>query len=208
MQENEGLKEITTVILAAVVLALVVAFANRDIFLISTLSFLIIIGSNLLTKKIVGYHFETKVTTSFWKMFKFGFRKDSHFKFPLPMIWVALVLALFSKGILWFLAVLEFDFEAKSERVSRRHGLYRFSQVTEWHVAWIAAWGVITNLILAVVSYLLGFELLAKLSVYYAAWSMIPFSSLDGTKILFGSRVLWIILAAVTAIFLSWAFVI
>lgn len=208
MDRNESLKELVTIVLASIVLALVVAFGNRSIFLITALSFFIILGSNTLAKKVIGHHFETQVRVSFWKMYRFGFRKDTHFKFPLPMIWLPLVLTLFSKGLLWVLAALEFDVEAKSERVSRRHGLYRFSQVTEWHVAWIATGGIITNLVLAIVGYSLGYELFAKLSIYYAVWSIIPISSLDGTKILFGNRVLWLILFLVAIIFLGWGLII
>ncbi|MCH7850493.1 MAG: hypothetical protein IH845_02510 [Nanoarchaeota archaeon] len=208
MKKNENLKELTTILVAAIVLAVIVSFSNRDLFIAAILSFLIILSSNTLTKKIVAYIFEIDVKISFWKMYQFGFRKDSHFKFPLPMLWLPLILALFSKGTIWFFALLEFDVDAKTERVSRRHGLYRFSQVTEWHIAWIATWGIITNIIMAIIGYSLGYEFFAKLSIYYAAWSLIPFSSLDGTKILFGSKVLWAVLFVIATIFFGWGLII
>lgn len=203
---NENVKEITTIIVAAVVLMAVVAypqFSDWNTLGILFLSFILIIGLNVGAKKVTGYIFESKVTVKFWEMYRFGMRKDAHFKFPLPMIWLPLVLTLFSRGIIWFFSVLEFDVGTTPERASKRHGMYRYSRITEWHMAWIAAWGVIVNLILGIIAYTLNFEQLAKLSIYYATWSMVPFSSMDGTKIMFGSRMLYIILLVITLILLA-----
>jgi hypothetical protein len=204
MDVREKVKSVTTFVLAALVLALTVSFRKESLLWSSFLTFLLIIGINIVAKKIAGYYFETNVKHKFWSWYYFGFRKDSHFKTPLPMIWLPLLISLFSRGALWWLSVLEFDVEAKSERVSRRHGLYRYTQVTEWHMAWIAIWGIVGNIALAVLSYLAGFETMAKLSMYYAMWSAIPLSSLDGSKILFGSRALWITVAAVLLIIFGW----
>ena len=193
MKMKEDSKEILVVILASIVLAITVSFKNNSIFYSALASFLVIIGINILTKKIVGYNLETTVKTKFWSWYQFGLRKDMHFKKPLPMIWLPLVLALFTKGFFLWLGILEFDIKAKTERVSKRHGLYRFTEVTDWHMAWIATWGLIINLILAIAGYIIGFELFTKLSIYFIAWSTIPIAGLDGSKILYGSRVLWII---------------
>ena len=207
MDAKENIKEISTIILAAIVLALTVSFKNTDIFYIATASFLIIIVANVLTKKITGYFFETDVKTKFWALYQFGFRKDMHFIKPIPMIWLPLILAPFSNFFLW-LGVLEFDVSAKTERVSRRHGLYRFTEITEWHMAWIATWGIIINLVLAVVGYLVGFELFAKLSIYFIAWSTIPVAGLDGSKILYASRSLWTVVFTIAILLLVWSLMI
>ena len=131
-----------------------------------------------------------------------------HFLKPIPMLWLPLLLALFSKGLIFWLGILEFDVKAKPERASRRHGLYRFTEVTEWHMAWIAAWGIIANLVFAIAAYIIGFELFAKLSIYYIAWSIIPLGKLDGSKIFFASRALWITIFTITAIILGWGLII
>ena len=159
-------KEIAVVILATLILAITVSFKDSTIFYAATISFLVILVVNITMKKIVGYMVETEVKTKFWTWYQYGFSIDSHFKKPLPMLWLPLVLTLLTKGFFWWLPILEYDVEAKTERVSRRHGLYRFTQVTEWHVAWIAVWAMAANLILAVVAYVAGFELFAKLSIY------------------------------------------
>ncbi len=201
-------KEIATIILAAVILALTVSFKKTEIFYPALLSFLIIISTNILTKKIIGFHFETDVKTKFWTWYQFGLRKDMHFKNPIPMAWLPLLLILFTKGHLLWLGILEFDIKAKTERVAKRHGLYRFTEVTEWHMAWIVIWGLIANLILATIGYIAGYELFTKLSIYFIAWNIIPLNRLDGSKILYASRALWITIFIITAIVLGWGLII
>ena len=208
MDTKEFSKEILIIILAAVVLALTFAFKNQSLFYAAALSFLIIITINVLIKKAIGYYLEIKVRTKFWSVYQFGFRKDMHFKKPLPMLWLPLILTLFTKGFFLWLGILEFDVEAKTERVSRRHGLYRFTEVTEWHMAWIVVWALIANLVAAVVGYVAGFELFTKLSIYFITWSTIPISNLDGSKIFFSSRTLWAITFTVAIITLIWAIII
>ena len=205
MDTKENTKEILTVILATVILALTVAFKDRTIFYAAAISFLIILTINILVKKIVGYHLETKVKTKFWSWYQYGFRTDSHFKKPLPMLLLPLLLVLITKGYLLWLGILEFDVVAKTERVAKRHGLYRFTEVTEWHMAWIAVWALIANLTIAIIAYVAGFELFTKLSIYFIAWSTIPIGSLDGSKIFFSSRILWAIVFTSAMIMLAWA---
>ncbi|MBS3087900.1 hypothetical protein J4226_04880 [Candidatus Pacearchaeota archaeon] len=201
-------REIATIILATIIMALAASFKDTSIFYVATLSFLIIISVNIIAKKIVGFHFETDVKTKFWTWYRFGLRQDMHFKSPVPMAWLPLLLALFTKGHLLWLGILEFDIAAKAERVAKRHGIYRFTQVTEWHMAWIAIWGIIANLIFAIGAYALGFELFAKLSIYFIAWNTIPIGRLDGAKIFYANRALWTIIFAITAIVLGWGIVI
>ena len=205
MEIKEYGKEVATIILATIVLAIAVAFKDSTIFYAATISFLIIFVVNIITKKIVGYIFETDVKTKFWTWYQYGFRSDWHFKKPVPMLGLPLLLALITKGFFLWLGILEFDVVAKTERVSRRHGLYRFTEVTEHHMAWIAIWGLIANFVFAIAGYIAGFELFTKLSIYFLAWSIIPLSGLDGSKILFGGKVKWTIIFTAAIILLVWA---
>jgi len=208
MNIKKLLTEIFIIVLASTVLAVSVGFNNTSLAYTAGISFLIIIGANVLIKKIVGFFLEIDVRTKFWSWYQYGFRKDSHFKKAVPMLWIPLLASLLSKGIFWWLAILEFDVTPKTERVAKRHGLYRFTQVTEWHIAWIAAWGIILNFALGIIGYVAGFELFARLSIYFAAWSIVPLSGLDGSKIFFSNRGLWITLATITLIILSWGLVV
>ncbi len=208
MNAKKNAKGILIIILASLILALTVAFRDRALFYTAAISFLIILTINILTKKSVGYYLETNVKTKFWSIYHFWFRKDTHFKKPLPMLWLPLIITLFTKGFFLWLGVLEFDVEAKTERVSRRHGLYRFTEVTEWHMAWITIWALIANLTIAIIGYIAGFELFAKLSIFFIAWSVIPIGNLDGSKIFFSSRALWAVVFTIAIIILAWALII
>lgn len=203
--KNQLLNELLIILLASLILGFTIAFPTTSAVISSVIYFLIIIIINILAKKIISYHFESNVKIKFWSWYQFWFSQKAHFKKPVPMLWLPLLLTIFTKGYFYWLGILGFDIEPKTERVSKRHGLYRFTQMTEWHIGIIAATGVIANLILALVAYLTGYEQLAKLSIYFATWSIIPFSDLDGTKILFGSRILWFIITTITAIFLLFA---
>lgn len=206
-----GLKTISKitaiVIISTLVLSLSISFNNEGLNLLypALLSFFIIIVANITAKKMAGYFLETEVDINLWAWFQFGFKKYSHFKKPLPMIWLPLVASLFTKGYLWWLAILEFDVSPKPERASKRHGLYRFTEVTEWHIGLIAIWGIAANVLLAVMGYFSNFELFTKLSLYYAVWSIIPLSGLDGTKILFASRKLWMFVFSILLILFTWS---
>jgi membrane-associated protease RseP (regulator of RpoE activity) len=205
------IKEILIIIIASIILGFTIAFPNFSAILSSIIYMLIILAVNIVIKKTISYYLEADVTTKFWGIYQYGFKKGSHFSKSLPMFWLAPLLSIITGGYFFWLAILEFDISPRTERVSKRHGLYRFSEMTEWHIASIACWGIAANLILATIAYFLatwipGMETFAKLNIYFAAWSLIPLSSLDGGKILFGSRVLWIIFAAITFLFLIFAF--
>tara|TARA_Y100000310_G_scaffold339456_1_gene432139 strand:+ start:2652 stop:3284 length:633 start_codon:yes stop_codon:yes gene_type:complete len=206
MKTPEWLTEIATIIIAAVILAVTYSFFSISTFIWVAISFLIIITLNVLAKKISAHYFEAKTKTRFWGWYQYGFTAQSHFKKPLPMLWLPLILSFFTKGLLnfWF-GILEFDIKPKTERVSRRHGLYRFSEMTEGHIAAIAVVGIIINLLAAIVGYILGFETFARLNIWFAAWSLVPLSSLDGSKIFFGHKGLWFTMLVIVAIFLSYS---
>jgi len=204
MNIKDSLTEIFVVVLASLVLAISVSFNNISRSYVAGISFLIIIGANVLIKKIIGYFLEINVQTKFWSWYQYGFRKDSHFKKPVPMVWIPLLASLVSRGVFWWLAILEFDITPKTERVAKRHGLYRFTQVTEKHVAWIATGGIILNILLGIIGYIAGFELFAKLSIFFVAWSIIPLSNLDGSKIFFSSKKIWITIFTIILIILGW----
>lgn len=217
MDKNRYLKEIGTIILAAVILAISFSFvdlANIDgIFMISFYSLLIIITTTFLVKKAYAYYLEADVHIKFWSWYQYSFRQKSHFVRPLPMLWLPLLFA--PLGLKWF-GILETEIVARTERVSKRHGLYRFSEMTDWHVALICASGIITSLVLAFIGYFfvvqnsndlaIG-EVFSKIAILYAVWSIIPIGGLDGTKIFFGNRFLWTALATVLAVIFLWGLV-
>jgi hypothetical protein len=201
-------KEIATVCLSAIILSLAAAYQKNEFLFHIIISFIIILGINVAIKKIVAYKFGIDIKTKFWSLYQYGLRKDMHLGKPLPMAWLPLLLTLLSKGGFLWLGILEFDTKARPERAAKRHGIYRFTEITEWHVAWIVTWAIIANFAIAIIAYIAGFELFTKLSIYFIFWATIPIGRLDGTKLYFASRALWTTIFALATIALAGALII
>jgi hypothetical protein len=171
--------------------------------LYTLLAVFIIVGVNILVKKWVAYRLDSEIEMRVWEIGKFGFAKEKHSKKPIP---IGAFLPILSKIIFFplnsfiWMASLVFEVKPRIYRGAKRFGLYTFSEMTEYHLGLIAASGIVINLIMAVVGYLLGFSLFARLNIYYAFFNMLPISELDGNKIFFGNLLLWSFLASLVLI--------
>jgi len=163
----------------------------------------IVILANIFTKKIIAYKLDSEIEMKIWEIGNYGFTKEKEDKKPFPL---GAVLPLVSKIILFpfksfvWMASFVFDVKPRIYRGAKRYGLYTFSEMTEYHLALIAASGIFINIVLAVAGYFLGFPLFARLNVYFAFFNILPISELDGNKLLFGSKILWSFLAALVLI--------
>jgi Zn-dependent protease len=161
----------------------------------------IIIGANILVKKILAYYLDSEIEIKLWEIKRFGFKTGQYFKKPFPAgVFFPIVskLILFPfKHFVW-MASLIFDIKPKVYRTAKRHGLYSFSEITESQIGIIAATGIAINLALAIIGYFSGFHMFAQLNIYYAFFNLLPISTLDGNKIFFGNIVLWSFLASIT----------
>ncbi|MBI3623992.1 hypothetical protein HY212_07990 [Candidatus Pacearchaeota archaeon] len=201
-------KELVSIIIICIILAFAATLAkDMKIFIYALFSILLVILINVIAKKITAYNLDSEIEVKFWEVNRYGFKPSSYFKKPVPAGLVLPVLvSVFSLGNLYWMACLTFDVKAKVYRAAKRFGLYAFSEMTERHIGIIAASGIIANLIFAVIGYLAGFTEFARFSLYFAAFSMIPLSDLDGNKVFFGSIVFWSFLAIITLIGLGYAF--
>jgi hypothetical protein len=207
MEKQSLFSEIITLIIASIILAISYIYPILDSleeFLLIFGGFILIIGINIIIKKIVAYRLEANVTTRFWSIYRFGFAEKRHLKKPLPMIWLSPFLSFFSRGAIAWLPILEFEITPRTERIAKRHELYRFAQMTEWHIALIVFAGVISNILLYIILNFFGMKQFATLSLFYAIWSIIPLSNLDGAKLFFGSRKLWIVSGIITLLAFVW----
>jgi hypothetical protein len=202
--------EIISILLVSIVLALSLSFFKSiSAYFIALLSIVIIIALNIIPKKFLANYLDTDIEIKLWesKFQKFGARERKYTN-PFPTgIALPLLFSIITLGYLKFLASLVFELKPKVHGAAKRHGLYRYTEMTEYQVGLIAAIGILSNLIFAVVGYFIGFPLFAKFSIFYATWNMIPFANLDGNKIFFGNLVMWSFLAAITLIGLVYAFV-
>lgn len=210
MEKNNVFQELSLILVVSILLGISFLYPGKGIeyFIKITGIFLVILLINLYAKRFFAYNLEADVSTKIWSMGTVGFKQSQRFKKPLPMLWLPILTTLATRGSFIWLPLLEFDIAARPERVSRRHGLYRFTEITEWHIALIAVAGIFANLVGGIIGYFAGFEEFAKWSIYYAVWSIIPISSLDGTKILMGSKYLWFTLIIILAVIFSWSLVI
>ena len=202
-------KEIIAILVTTIILAFAInLISSIESFLYTLLAVFVIILINLIAKKITSFYLDSEIETSLWEIKRYGVKAHWRFKKSFP---AGAFLPIISKLILFplnsfvWMASLVFEVKAKTYRAAKRHGLYKFSEMTEDHIGYIAAAGIATNLVLAIIGYLIGYPLFTKLNIYYAFFNMIPISNLDGNKIFFGNLVLWIFLAVITLIGLGYA---
>ena len=165
-------------------------------FLLASLMAVVILAVNFGAKKLAASLFDCNISFNLWAVKQFGFARSRHFKKPFPM-WIVfpLVLAWASLGALKWIAVTVFD--ASPSPVALRR---RYSEISEWELALIAVAGPFANILLALILQAFSLHEFAMFSALFAVLSLIPFSQLDGTKVLFGSRMLWIFSILLTLI--------
>ena len=199
-------------IVSIAIVALVLAFAFSIVssfgsFVYVFTSIIIIICANTFAKKISAFYLDSEIEVKIWEMQRYGYKPQRHFERPFPIgLFLPIIVAVFSLGYLKWMASVVFDIKARVYRTAKRFGIYSFSEITEYHLALIAASGVVINLVLGIFGYLAGFDNFARLNIYYAFFSIIPISDLDGNKIFFGSIIMWSALAAICLLGLGYVF--
>ena len=202
-------KEIASIIVVILILALSVSIRNFNFFLYALAAITAIIVINLIAKNIASHLFESKIETKIWEVERYGFSPQAYFKKSKPFgAFLPIITSIASLGFFTWMGALVFDVKPKISRAAKRHGLYSFSEMTEAHIGYIAAAGILANFVFAVIGYLIGFPEFTKLSIFYICFNIIPMSDLDGNKIFFGNLVLWSFLAALAMVGLGYVFLI
>ena len=198
--------EVISIVIATIILGLTISLIKSlEIFLIAIVSIFLIVLINIFAKKIMSFYLDSEIEVKIWEIKRYGFRPQSQFNKPIPVgAFFPIILTAISFGYITWMAPLSFDVKPKIYRTAKRHGLYSFSEMTEYHLGLIAASGIFVSLIFSFIGYLLNFPEFARLSILYAFFNMIPISDLDGNKIFFGSIILWSFLAAITLIALGY----
>ncbi|MCK9595582.1 hypothetical protein M0R19_00125 [Candidatus Pacearchaeota archaeon] len=166
----------------------------------------LVILLNIFAKKIIAYNLDSEIEMKIWEFEKLG-KKIKNFPIGAILPILSKLILFPFKSFVW-MACFVFDVKPRIYRGAKRHGLYTFSEITEYHLGLIAASGIVISLISAIVGYLLGFPLFARLSIYYAFFNILPISELDGNKIFFGSLILWSFLASLVLIGMLFAMLI
>lgn len=203
------IKEVVHIAIAIILFAFVISFLQGfNEFLLGLVIAFAVLGINVLVKEIMASYLDAEVETRIWHLQRWGWYDRSHFKKPIPTgVIVPFLLSILSWGFISALTFLQSDIKTTIARAAkRRGGARRFVEITEWHHAAIPAMGIGANLIIAflILIFIKNIPIvttIAKFSVYYTLWNLLPIGQLDGTKILFGSRLLWLFLLLLSIIF-------
>jgi len=201
--------EILYILLTTLILTFVVAFTSGvTTYLYTFLIILAIIAINVAAKKFLAYHLDAEIEIKIWESSFPSNKPKGKYTKPIPTgLLIPFIIGIISLGYVKWLASLVFDVKPKVYRAAKRHGLYTFSEMTEYQIGLIAAVGILANLLFAIIGYLIGIPAFAKYSIFYATWNMLPIANLDGNKIFFGNIVMWSFLAAITLIGLVYAII-
>ena len=199
-------KEITWIIISMILFAFAIIFPLQDPNLLLLLLPIIIILTNTMAKKYAANRFNLKITYNVWQFQRYGLATKFKFKKPIPIgLILPIFLSFFSLGIIKAMTFLQFDYEDnKQKRLLRNRGRIRREELNESDPGYTAAWGFYSLLILSVIAAILNsltdfqiFTELAKYSLYYGAWNLLPISNLDGTKLFFGNFFNWAVLVLI-----------
>jgi len=188
-------KEAVWILISIIIFEFIILFPipeNFNILLI--LVPIIIILINVISKKIACDFFNLKIEHKPWEIQRFGWYRRSKFKKPFPLGLVfPIVLTILSLGIIKPLTLIQFDYENIPEkRILKQRGLIRKSEINDSDPGFTAVWGFASLLVLAIIAALIRFPELAKYSIFYGAWNLIPYGNLDGARVFFGSMISWI----------------
>jgi Zn-dependent protease len=181
-------KELMVILLAGIIIGYLYAFSKftwSSWILLSLLGFMVVLIHSF-GQKFAANMLDASTETKFWTMDRFWFAEVRKFPAPLPAGLILPLIGIFmTVGWLKFLAITTFEATALPR-------LRSFSKVTEMQLAMIALSGAIANVLVAFCAFMLGHIDFAMMNLFFALFSMLPISSLDGTKIFFGSRLLWV----------------
>lgn len=207
--------EIFAIFIVSLVLGTIVSLLeSTQIFLTTSAIILVVILINVVAKKILAFYFDSELEIKLWEFKRFllptlfskntifsGSRPHQKMKKAIPAgIFVPLILKVLTFGAINWMACLTFNIKGTIYRARRRFGLYQFTDITEGEMAIIAAGGVFANILMAIIGYLINAPLFSKMNLMFAFYNIIPISNLDGNKIFWGMKNLWIAMTIISVI--------
>jgi hypothetical protein len=203
-------KEIKSLVGASLILGFIISFTQWGYenfslslgivnwfraFILSFIIYLVYLIANKNAAKLHG----AKITFKLWDMDRFWFNKGAKFSrvglFGIKMksfkagIFIPILFSLFSNGLIKLATIAYTEItEVSAQRAGKK-----FKHLTDLEISRIHLAGPFACLLLAIIlTPLETFNTLADLAKLVAIFSFVPFSKLDGSKILFGSLPLYI----------------
>jgi hypothetical protein len=192
-------------IIIAIILATALFSFNNNILDFDISYFiipLIIITVFVTAQKVTANYIDVAIEIKTWELKRFWYTTWAELKKAAPLgIILPLLLGFLSGGMIKMLALLQFHATELPSKVAKKYGIRRIMHIMEWDDALVGFYGILSVCILAIVSSkilpifisstLFSFASLAKFSLYYAIWNLVPLSKITGSKIFFGSRPLY-----------------
>ena len=198
-------RELLHLFISVIILGFVFGFDDgRQIFILSDwltnfFGFFIIIAISLLFRELVIKLFakrhDAKSEYELWGMGRFWFSGKLAIKKKVPIgLFVAFVITVASRGKLFFTALGSHQLqEFGLSRTGRKHPTLNYFEEAQ-----ICSMGMLANLFLTIIALLIGriFDVnvgaFVTVNFFIVLFNMIPFSTLDGAKIFFGSLLMYI----------------
>ncbi|TAL80754.1 MAG: hypothetical protein EPN88_00990, partial [Bacteroidetes bacterium] len=136
---------------------------REELLIYVALFSVIIIFVHIFVKKWAAFMFDCSVEHKVWHVYKVGWREHHHFRKELPFgIIIPLIFSAFSLGVFKLMTLITYETHALKHRAARRFGYYSFTEITDWDNGLIGAAGIVGLLVLSIIGYIMGYELLFK----------------------------------------------
>jgi hypothetical protein len=214
-------KEFFSILIAVIISWFVIGFSEKLTFdFLIIIIPLIIIPINIFSKKIAGEHFGIAVEHKLWEFSRYGWYERSKLKKEFPIgAFLPFILSFLSLGLIKCFLILQFDSKnIPQKRILKKSGRIRKTEMNESDIAFTSAAGFYSLLLLFLFSVIIYFILksnlsfdlniflkIAKYSIYYGIWNLLPISQLDGSRLFYGSRFIYFMTLVIYIIALIFA---
>ena len=192
-------REVSWIIISIIILGFIIEFSTA--YTLTFKGFIyatIIILTSLLIKNLAADYFYVLIEHEIWSFRQWWWTGRAKFKKPIPLgLILPFFVALVSIGSLKVMTILQFNGKPSKKKLLRKRGSKKYLEVNESDLAFISAWASWGLLILALIATLIKQQELARYSIYYGFWNLLPVGQLDGSKLFFGSFVNWVFLIIV-----------
>ncbi len=185
--------EIWALVISVLIITFILGFQDFTIsaFISGFLMAIILLFIFISAQKIVAYFLDCEINFKLWTFRRYWIRWQDKLDWDFPIfVVVPLLLSVLSNGILKWTALLGFEMKTTEKRVS-----HRFYELKEFDLALVASSGVLAILIFSLFLKIFSSSSFAAIASWFALLNLIPLGKLNGTKIFFGSKGLWVFLA-------------
>lgn len=172
--------------------------------------FSIIIIVSISVKKMFSGDYAIKIEHDVFSIERYGFKEREKFKGPFKIGFLTILISIISLGYIKPLTFFQFECENIPEkRILKTSGskrAVRKEEINEEDLANTSAYGFYALILTAIIGLFIkpifpyfGFNL-AKYSIYYGIWNMLPIGQLDGSKLFFGITIKWLFILIVYVI--------